>query len=70
MSNELDGGISESVSKPETAIDNEDDDDPNSAMVFERGRPLEEELWFHGVLPRGIKILLFRQKRSIFDQMS
>ena len=66
LSNELDGGISESVSKPETAIDNEDDDDPNSAMVFERGRPLEEELWFHGVLPRGIKILLFHRKNIYF----
>ena len=26
---------------------------PASTMRFEPGRPLEEELWFHGVLPRG-----------------
>ena len=26
---------------------------PASTMKFEPGRPLEEELWFHGVLPRG-----------------
>jgi hypothetical protein len=26
---------------------------PNSKMHFEPGRPLDEELWFHGVLPRG-----------------
>ena len=70
LSNELDGGISESVLKPETAIDNEDDDDPNSAMVFERGRPLEEELWFHGVLPRGMRHLILHKRTFIFVQTS
>ena len=55
VSNELEGAITESTFNAENAIDNEndDDDDPNSAMEFVRGRPLDEELWFHGVLPRG-----------------
>ena len=55
VSNELEGAITESTINAESAIDNEndDDDDPNSAMEFVRGRPLDEELWFHGVLPRG-----------------
>ena len=54
ISNELEGAITESTINAESAIDNEnDDDDPNSAMEFVRGRPLDEELWFHGVLPRG-----------------
>ena len=55
VSNEIEGGIAEVKINPEIAIDNGDDDseDSNSAMEFVRGRPLEEELWFHGVLPRG-----------------
>jgi len=28
-------------------------EDPNTTLVLETGRPLEDELWFHGVLPRG-----------------
>jgi hypothetical protein len=28
-------------------------EDPNATLVVEAGRPLEDELWFHGVLPRG-----------------
>ncbi len=28
-------------------------EDPNATLVLEAGRPLEDELWFHGVLPRG-----------------
>ena len=28
-------------------------EDPNATLVIETGRPLEDELWFHGVLPRG-----------------
>ncbi len=28
-------------------------EDPNATLVLESGRPLEDELWFHGVLPRG-----------------
>ena len=57
VSNEIEGVISGGALNAETAIDNEDDDDEdsNSAMEFVRGRPLEEELWFHGVLPRGKK---------------
>ena len=27
--------------------------DPISTLQFDYSRPLEEELWFHGVLPRG-----------------
>ena len=62
VSNELDGSMTEAALDAENAIDNEDDDDddPNSAMEFVRGRPLEEELWFHGVLPRGIIIIIFK----------
>ena len=28
-------------------------EDAKSSMVFQPGRSLEEEMWFHGVLPRG-----------------
>ena len=46
--------------KSEVSVDNEDDDseDSNSAMEFVRGRPLDEELWFHGVLPRGDSLII------------
>ena len=52
VSKEIEGiGVDSSI----TADNNieEDDSDPDSTMQFEGGRPLEEELWFHGVLPRG-----------------
>ena len=54
VSNELEGANTESTINTEGNVQGEDDDDdPNSAMQFESGRPLDEELWFHGVLPRG-----------------
>lgn len=53
VSNELEGAITECTINSDGNIEEEDDDDPNSTMQFESGRDLNEELWFHGVLPRG-----------------
>ena len=55
ISNEIEGVVTDGKIKPEISVEIEDDDseDSNSAMEFVRGRPLDEELWFHGVLPRG-----------------
>ena len=53
VSNELEVAITESTLNNESKVKEDDEDDPNSTMQFESGRPLEEELWFHGVLPRG-----------------
>lgn len=33
--------------------ENGEEDDPAASMVYVPGKPLEEEVWFHGVLPRG-----------------
>ncbi len=33
----------------------------SSPMTFEPGRPLDEELWFHGVLPRGEVVRLLEK---------
>jgi len=37
--------------------------DPNSTLVLESGKPLEDELWFHGVLPRGEVVRLLVKVR-------
>ena len=65
ISNEIDGVVTDGKIKSEISVDNEDDDsdDSNSAMEFVRGRPLDEELWFHGVLPRGDSYIII-----IFDK--
>ena len=52
VSKEIEGIVADSSAIADNNIE-EDDSDPDSTMQFEGGRPLEEELWFHGVLPRG-----------------
>ena len=41
-------------------------EDPNATLVLETGRPLEDELWFHGVLPRGEVVRLLVRPALLF----
>ena len=41
-------------------------EDPNATLVLETGRPLEDELWFHGVLPRGEVVRLLVSPDMLF----